>query len=235
MLVAEDLHFDMARAPDQFLEHHAAVAERGFGFSHSAHKFSGQIRGPGDLADAPAPAACDSLDKERITDFFGGFRQRADVLRLAPVAGEHGHACFLCDALGFVLRAHGADGSGRRADPGESGGEDGFSEGGVFGEEAVAGVNGVRARPGSSGEDGLHAQIAFGGGGGADMDGFIRLTYVHRGAVGIGIDGDGFDSEAAAGAEDPDGDFTPVRDEEFGDFHGRPLPCPGARWRPGRN
>ena len=235
MLVAEDLDFDMAWALDQFFEHDAAIAEAGLGFAHGAGEFGLQVSGARDLADAPAPAAGDGFDEERVADLFGGFGQCADILRLTPVAGEHGHARLFGDALGFVLGTHRADSSRRRADPGETGGEDRFGEGGVLGQEAVAGVDGVGARLRGCGEDRLDAQVAFGGGGGADMDRLIRLAHVHRGAVGIRVDGNGFYAEAAAGAEDPDGDLTPVRDEEFGDFHGRPLPCPGARWQPGRN
>ena len=145
MLVAEDLDFDMARALDEFLEHDAAIAETGFRFAHSAGEFGLEVCGFRDLTDTPAPAAGDGLDEQRVADPLGGFGQCADILRLAAVTGQHWNARLFGDALGFILRAHRADGSGRRADPGEAGSDYRFCEGRILRQKAVAGMDGVGA------------------------------------------------------------------------------------------
>ena len=43
----------------------------------------------------------------------------------------------------------------------------------------------------------------------------IRLPHMQGVPVGIGVDGNGSEAGVAAGAGDPDGDLSPVRDEDF--------------------
>ena len=44
-----------------------------------------------------------------------------------------------------------------------------------------------------------------------------RRRTCRRVAVGIGVDGDRADAQLAQGAEDPEGDLAPVRDQDFGE------------------
>ena len=139
------------------------------------------------------------------------------------VAGDERDAGLAHEGFGGAFAAHGADGGRGRADEGESGGGAGFGEIGVFGEEAVAGVDGVGARGVGGGDDVVGAEIAVAGGGEADVVGFVGEGNVEGVLVGVGIDGDGAQAHAAGGADDPAGDFAAV---------GRPGGCGGA-WRSG--
>ena len=48
---------------------------------------------------------------------------------------------------------------------------------------------------------------------GADADRLVGVPQVQRVLVDLGVDGDGLDAELLAGADDPQGDLAPVRDE----------------------
>ena len=49
---------------------------------------------------------------------------------------------------------------------------------------------------------------------GPDADGLVGELDVHRIDIGLGIDGDGFDIELAAGADDAEGDFAAIGDQD---------------------
>ena len=76
--------------------------------------------------------------------------QRAVDLAVQPRAGQDRDARALHAVARLGLRAHGGDRLGRRADPGQPGVDHGLREGGVLGQEAVAGMDrvgaGARAR-----------------------------------------------------------------------------------------
>ena len=57
--VADDLHLDMARIVDVFLDQHAVVAERGLGLALGADERGGQVRRP------RAPRACRARRRRR--------------------------------------------------------------------------------------------------------------------------------------------------------------------------
>ena len=84
----------------------------------------------------------------------------------------------------------------------------------VLGEEAVAGMDRPGACAASGLEHALDVEIALAGGRGADQDGFVGLARVRPVGVGLGVDGDGADTEAPAGAEDAAGDLPAVGDED---------------------
>src|SRR5581483_378089 len=64
-------------------------------------------------------------------------------------------------------------------------------------------------------EDQITAQIGFGRGSGSEAISLIGFENVGCGAVGIGIDGDGREAQLTAGAEDAQGDFATIGDENF--------------------
>jgi hypothetical protein len=90
-----------------------------------------------------------------------------------------------------------------------------FSKAGVLGEKTIAGVDGVRATALRRIDDPFDAQIAFRRGARADVDGLIGLAHMPRIPIAVGIDRDRRNAHLAAGAHDPDGDLTPVGDEDF--------------------
>ena len=110
---------------------------------------------------------------------------------------------------------------------------DRLREGGVLGEEAVAGVDGVGAGRARGVDEQVGAQVGVGRRGAGQPDGAVGLARVRRVGVGVGVDGDGADAEVAAGAEDPAGDLAAVGDQDSGDHrdraHIRKTPKPASR------
>jgi len=78
-------------------------------------------------------------------------------------------------------------------------------------------VDGLRAGFRAGFEGGVEAEIAFGGGGGADQNGFVGFEDVEGRGVGLGVDGDGGDAHAAEGADDAGGDGSAIGDQDFGE------------------
>ncbi len=67
-------------------------------------------------------------------------------------------------------------------------------------------------------QDFFDDEIAFRGGRGSQVRGLVGELHGERGAVGVGIDGDAADVGLAEGADDADGDFASVGDENFGNI-----------------
>ena len=129
--VPEQLRLDMARPLEVALAEHRAVAEGRLGLALGRRERVVELGGG---ANDPHPAAAASggrLDDERVADLGGR-------------ALRHGRdACLARDPLRRELVAAEPERLGRRADPGEPGGDHRLGEVAVLGQEAVAGVDGV--------------------------------------------------------------------------------------------
>ena len=66
-------------------------------------------------------------------------------------------------------------------------------------------------------DNAIALEIAFSAGSGADADRFVGELYVEGLLVGLGIDGQGLDSEFVTSANDAKCDFAPVCDENLFD------------------
>ncbi len=75
-------------------------------------------------------------------------------------------------------------------------------------------MDGIHAVTTGGVEYALDMQIAFGGGGGADVGGFVGFAYVKGGAIGVGV-GHGSDAHLAQGADDAQSDLAAVGDQNF--------------------
>ncbi len=235
MRIAKDLHFDMAWLLDQFFQHDPAIAKGTFGLTHRAFQLGLQLARLGDEANAAPAAPGNRLDQQRKADIFRRPGKRFQLLPFAAIAGQHRHAGLFGNALGFVLRAHGPDRLGRRANPDEARFLDGFGEIGILGQETIARMDGIGAGRLGSGQDGFDLEIAFGRRRRADMDRFIGLADMFRARIGIGIDGDCRNAEPMAGLKDATGDLAPVCDEQLLDLQCVALPAPGGPKPPEQN
>ena len=90
----------------------------------------------------------------------------------------------------------------------------GAREAGVFGEEAVAGMDRLGAGLFGGLEDPFGLEIALGGGRRSDGDRVVGLAHVQRGAIGLRIDRDRLDAQVAAGADHAHGDLAAIRNQD---------------------
>jgi hypothetical protein len=101
-------------------------------------------------------------------------------------------------------------------------------EGGVLGQEAVAGVDRLGAGALDRVEQLLDRQVALAPPARAEQVGLVGALDVQRVAVELGVDGDRRDAELLAGADDPHRDLAAVGDQRSS----RRRRC---RWSPRRS
>ena len=130
------------------------------------------------------------------------------------VTGHQGDAGVLHDRFGVALRSHGADRVGRRSDEDGAGGGNRFGEVRIFRKEAVARMHRVGAAAANDVGQPVDDQVTRLRWRGADMVGGVREGNMPGLRVGIGVDGDGPNSEPPRGLDDAAGDFAPVGDEQ---------------------
>ena len=205
----------MARVDDEFLDEDAVVAERRLRFrTRKAETFRAFGVVPGD-PHALAATAGGGLDHDRITDLLGDRDGVLGIRDFPQMAGDGGNLrCGGC-LLGFDLVAHGRDGAGIGADEDDAVFGQRLGEGFAFGQEAVAGVDCLRAGLLAGLDDAVHQQIGLGGRRRADVDGFVGHFHMQGVAVGIGVYGCGGDAHAACRLDDPAGNFATVGNQDF--------------------
>ena len=91
-----------------------------------------------------------------------------------------------------------------------------LGKGFVFRQEAVAWVNGLRARGFGSGNDFVGHQIRFARGRRTQQHGFIGQHHVTGFFVGFGINGYGGNAHLLSRGNDTAGNFTAVGNQNFG-------------------
>ena len=152
VLVAEQLHLDVTRLQDPPLEIHGGIAEGRPGLGARRTQRARQFLARGHRAHALASTAGNRLQHQRIADRIGDpqhlFVRHAVVQRLFGT-GHDRHAGADRRLASGGLAAHHGDRFRRRADEDEPGIAAGGGEVFVLGEEAVARMHGIRARPAS--------------------------------------------------------------------------------------
>ena len=188
VLVAEQLDLDVAGAADELFDENLGGAEGGAGLA------AGLIQGVVELvsrqgdAHPTAAAAHRRLDDDRVAEPLG--EDAALVIRFHGLvaAGEDGDAGLLGDVAGRDLVAELFEDFRLGADKDQAGFTDGAGEMGVFGEEAVAGVNGVHVVFSGEGDDGGNVEVGTDGfAGSADAVGLVGLEAVQGEAVLVGV------------------------------------------------
>ncbi len=151
--VAEDLDFDVAGAADVAFEKNGVVAESGLGFAAGFFQAAGEIGGVLDHAHAAAAAAERGFDDEGEADVPSDLFGALGIFHRLFGAGDHGDAGFLGEAAGGGLIAEQVEEIGAGADEGDAGLGAGARERGIFGEEAVAGMDGIDILLAGQGDD----------------------------------------------------------------------------------
>ena len=226
--VGEDLDLDVAGVLEVALEVDGVVAEELLALAGGALEGVGEVVGRQRDAEALAAAAAGGLAGDRVADLGGQLRGVLDGLGGLGGAGDDRHPGLLHDLAGPGLRAHRVDRVGRRADPGDVGLADRAGEGGVLGEEPVAGVDRLGAGLGGDREDLLDVQVALGRDGGTEQVGLVGLADVAGVAVGLGVDGDRADAHLLERADDADRDLAAVCDQDFLEHRRRRIVHPGG-------
>ena len=213
--VGEHLHLDVARLLDVLLAEDAVVAEAGACLVGGALEGALHLGlGVGD-AHALATAAGRGLEHDREADLLGDALGLGAVRQRLEVTRHRADPRLLRQPLGLDLVAHGGDRVRARADEDDALVLQPLREGGVLGEEAEAGVHGLRASRLHGLDDAVDDQVALRRGRRADGHGLVGLAHVQGVGVGLGVDGDGGDAETPAGADDAAGDLAAVGDQDL--------------------
>ena len=160
----KDLHLDMARRSHVALQISRAIAESAR--SHGLQPLHGaaQLRGRRNQFHADATTAGHGLHEKRKPDARAGLLQPVqDAGGYARAGGQHGNAGGLGRFPRPGLVAHHGDLSGRRTDEDQPGRLRRLCESGVLGEEAVAGMDGIRARLTRDLQNRFNPKVAGGG------------------------------------------------------------------------
>ena len=225
VLVAQDLHFDVLRARDVFLQEHRRVPKRPAGLGL---RLVQQARQVGRLVDHPhaaAAAAKRGLDDERKADAprdLQGFLPPGYRL-LGPVERRHPQALRQGPRGDFV--PHHLQQLGPGAHKGYPRSRARPRKLRILAQKAVAGMD--RLDPGRFGQGddavyiqvGRHGPLAL-----PDQVGLVGFKAVDAEAVFLGVNGHGAQPQVGGRPEDADGDLGAIGRQKLGE-------PPRGRWR----
>ena len=213
--VAEHLDLDVARLGEVAL-HVALVARSTQRFALGGCELVGGLIGVLDDLHAASATAVGGLDGNGPSVLVA---ERNDLGRVGEDGGAPGDAMNV-DLLGGLasadLVAHYLDRRRWRADEGDPAFGDRPGEVGVLGEEAVAGVDGIGTGLFDRVENGVGVDVGLCGGLATKRVGLVGEPDVQSVSIELAVHGDGGDAEFAK-ADDTDGDFATVGDQDFGE------------------
>ncbi len=215
VLVAEHLDLDVARIDDELLDEHPIVAEARLGLrAGRAEPLLGLLGVEGD-AHALAAAAGRGLDHDGVADLGGDLDGVLGIRDLAEVAGHGRHLGLGRGLLALDLVAHGGNRARVGTDEDDAGLLQSHRERLALGQEAVAGMDGLRARGEASLDDLVDQQIRLGRWRRADGDGLVRHLHMQAVPVGVGVDRNRLDAHLAGRLDDAAGDLAAIGDQDF--------------------
>src|SRR5258708_7270957 len=211
--VAQDLHFNVLGAGDVAFDEAFAATEGGSRFALRLFEPGHEVRGIFYHAHAAPAAAEAGLDDDRIAD---GLCRGLHLIRIGqPVlgAGERRDVGLFGQSLGGGLVAEGFQQVGAGADEGDAvlGARPGQPR--VLGQEAIAGVNRIRAVLPGDCHQGGDVEISFDRRatlGRAHEVRLIGLEAVQRETIFVRVDGNGAQSQFRRRPKNPYGDFTSI-------------------------
>ena len=229
--VADDLHFDMAGTLEQAFDIKIAVAEGGLGLGAAALERRRQVGQGGDRSHAASAAPGDGFHHDGGALAQAGHEGlRGRQIGCAGGARDDGHVMGTGERLGRAFVAKQVQYIGRGADENQPGLGAGTGEGGVFGQEAVAGVHrvatGFLRRRDHAGDVEVRGHASA-----LQRPAVIGAPCVQRGSVVLRMHRDSGDAHGGGGARDADRDLAAVGDQQFSDWHGGAFPRSWAFWR----
>jgi hypothetical protein len=215
VLVGEDLDLDVPRRFEILLDVDGGVVEVCLPLAFRGLELRFDLVGGADHLQPPTAAAALGLDRDGIAVFGGDFLHRVGGVDGLGRPRNHGHLGLLHQRAGLRLLAQFLHRVGGGADPDQFALLDFPGELGVFGQEAVAGVDRVGVGPPPGLDHGLVIQIRVRGAGGADVVRLVGHSDVPGVFVGVAVDRDGPDAEVATRPHHPDGDLPAVSHEHL--------------------
>ncbi len=208
--IGDHLDFHVARMLDVFFQVDVGIAEGGpgFGLGLVEGRLEGLLR-EGDT-HAATPAAGRGLDQDGEPNLLGDGQRLVLVFHQPLATGHGGHAHLHRQAAGSVLVAYQGHGLRGRANELDLAATAHVGEMGVLGEKSVAGMDGLGVSDFGGADDAIDFEVAFGSAGRPDAIGFVGEIEIGGAAIGFTVDGDGFDAQFAAGANDAQRNFAAV-------------------------
>jgi hypothetical protein len=230
VLVGQDLRLDVAAVLDVGLDEALAPAEGGAGLAHGHLEQRGHLAGLAGDAQPAAAAAVGGLDRDRQSVLGGEPLRFGRVRHRAGRAGHQRRADPGGDGPGRDLVTEGADGPRRRPDPGQPRVQDGLGEAGVLGQEAVAGVDGLRAGLLGRRQQPGRVEISVRGDRPVQRQGLVGQPGERGALIRVGVDRDGRQAGVAAGPHHPQRDLAAVGNEDALELLGHGGPGAGWPW-----
>ena len=216
VLVAQYLHFNVLGARDVFLQENRRVAE---GAARFALRFVQQMRQVGGTMHHAHPASAPAkgrLDDEGEPDLVSQLERLRAVFDRLVRSGQGGDVILAGQLARRHLVAHQFDDLRARADKDDARPGAGPGKVGVLRQKAVTRMNHIHLLlPGQRQQTGniqvrAHRALAL-----SDQIRFVRLETMDAQAVFLGVNGHGAQPQLRRGAEDTNGDFIAIGDEQF--------------------
>ena len=210
VLIAENLHLDVAEVLDALFHIQAPVVEGdlrlGLGLLEHALERCFVVG----KANAPPSATGGGFEHYRISDLLGKLDGVGDRFDRTVAVWCHWNVGGPCDLFGLDLVAKGSHGFHARSDEFDLAVAADLGEVRVFGEEPVARMNRLDVGDLRRCDDSRDIKVTVRRGGLSDADCFIGKVKVAGVAVGLGEDRNGLDREFLAGADDSQGYLAAV-------------------------
>ena len=222
--VAEDLHLDVTRTDDVFLDEDALVAEGRARLRAGPLPAFFHLRRARRDAHALAAAAGGGLDHHRKADGLGNRDRFGGIADRAEMAGDRGDARRRGELLRFDLVAHRRDRPRIRPDEDDAGGGERLGEGGPLRQEPVARMHRLGAGPAAGVDDLLDHEVGRRRRRRTDVNRLVGHLDMRRRAVDVAIYGDRGDPHPPGGADDADGDLAAIGDQDLVEQTKKRLP-----------
>src|SRR5579871_986752 len=215
MLVGEDLEFDVAGVLHIFLHVEIAVAKGTCRLRGGGLEQAGKFFFVADDAHAASAASGGGFHNDRIADLLRPF----NCLALGgddPVgSGKNRHARLLHGGTGLFFFAHEARDFRARADKFDPAGLADFGEVGVFGQQAVAGVNGVDIGNFGGADYRRDVEVALRQLRRPNTNRFVGEANWQGKAIRFAVNGDRTAAQLLARADHAQGDLSSVGDQDL--------------------
>ena len=215
VLVDRDLRLDVTHALEAALDVEARVAEGRLGLRARLIPQPLQLLRSGHLAHAATAATGARLQHHRIPDGLRDAQRLGHRLDRTIGTRDHWQAELLHRDARRDLVVEAPQDLGRRTDEHQTVLLADLREVRVLGEEAVAGMDGLRSADQRGRHDRRDVQVALARRGGTDADGFVREVHRQAVRIGLAVHEHGLDAELATRADDSQRDLAAIGDQDL--------------------